>query len=70
MINPFRLSINNLFNLMNWVISQLQNRAVEKISSAANREEAAEVLLAEAAQERTEACVAVNLADNLAKLMK
>lgn len=68
--NFFKLSIGNLVNLLNWTITQLQDRAIEKVASATAREEAAQVLLDEAAADRTEAKVAVNMADKLIKLMK
>lgn len=66
----FKLSISDLVQLLNWTISQLQDRAVEKIASAEGREEAAKVLLSEADAERLEAKVAMNTADKLAKLLK
>lgn len=66
----FKLGISDLVNLLNWAISQLQDRAVEKVASAEGREEAAKVLLAEAEAERLEAKVAVNLADKMTKMLK
>lgn len=66
----FNLSISDLVHLLNWTISQLQDRAVDKQTSAAGREEAARVLLAEAEAERLEAKVAINMADKLTKLLK
>lgn len=66
----FKLSISDLVQLLNWTITQLQDRAVEKIASAEGREEAAKVLLGEADAERLEAKVAMNTADKLAKLLK
>lgn len=65
-----KLSISDLVNLLDWTISQLQDRAVEKIASAQDREEAAKVLIAEAEAERLEAKVASGMADKLAKLLK
>lgn len=66
----FKLGISDLVNLLNWTISQLQDRAVEKVASAEGREEAAKVLLAEAEAERLDAKVAVNLADKMTKMLK
>ncbi len=70
MFRFFKLSISDLVNLLNWTISQLQDRAVEKMASAEAREEAAKVLQAEADAERLEAKVAVGMADKLTKLLK
>ena len=70
MFRFFKLSISDLVNLLNWTISQLQARAVEKMASAEAREEAAKVLLSEADAERLEAKVAVGMADKLTKLLK
>ena len=70
MFRFFKLSISDLVNLLNWTISQLQDRAIEKMASAEAREEAAKVLLSEADAERLEAKVAVGMADKLTKLLK
>lgn len=60
-----KLSISDLVNLLDWTISQLQDRAVEKIASAQDREEAAKVLIAEAEAERLEAKAAFGLVNLL-----
>jgi len=70
MFRFFKLSISDLVNLLNWTISQLQDRAIEKMASAEAREEAAKVLLSEADAERLEAKVAVGMADKLTKLLE
>jgi hypothetical protein len=70
MFRFFKLGISDLVNLLNWTISQLQDRAAEKIASAEGRVEAALGLVAAAAAERLEAKVAVNMADKMAKLLK
>lgn len=66
----FRGNIHYLLTALNVIVDQLKARALEKVDSAQTREEAAHVLLGEAAEERNEARVAVNLADKLTKLMK
>ena len=70
MFRFFKLGINDLVNLLNWTISQLQARAAERLASAAAREEAAKVLMGEAEAERTEAKVALNMADKISKMLK
>lgn len=66
----FKLDINTLVNIVTWIIAQLQDRALEKISTAESREEAAKVLLAEAEYERLQAKVALKLAENITKMLK
>lgn len=66
----FKLDINTLVNIMTWIIAQLQDRALEKISTAESREEAAKVLMAEAERERVQAKVALKLAENITKMLK
>ena len=66
----FKLEINTLVNLVTWIIAQLQDRALEKVSTAESREEAAKVLMAEAERERVQAKVALKLAENITKMLK
>ena len=63
-------NIAYLVTALTVIVDQLKTRAVDKQTSAAGREEAARVLLAEAEAERLEAKVAINMADKLTKLLK
>lgn len=65
----FRLNIATLLSVLESVVKQLQERAAEKLEAAKANDDAAQVLIGQAASQRNEAKVAMNLADKVTRLL-
>lgn len=69
MFRFFRLNIATLLSVLESVVKQLQERAAEKLEAAKANDDAAQVLIGQAALQRNEAKVAMNLADKVTRLL-
>jgi len=69
MFRFFRLNIATLLSVLESVVKQLQERAAEKLETAKANDDAAQVLIGQAALQRNEAKVAMNLADKVTRLL-
>lgn len=69
MFRYFRFNITTLLSLLESVVKQLQERAAEKLEAAKANDDAAQVLIGQAAAQRNEAKVAMNLADKVTRLL-
>lgn len=69
MFRFFRFNIATLLSVLESVVKQLQERAAEKLEAAKANDEAAQVLVGQAASQRNEAKFAMNLADKVTRLL-